>query len=58
MNGKSSEEIESILARAMLDMLSTRDDAGPMTVQVLIKGKPDNKKPKEAKEAVLAFVTR
>ncbi|KAF8843039.1 hypothetical protein BDN67DRAFT_255390 [Paxillus ammoniavirescens] len=58
VTGKSSEEVGLMIASEILDMLLARDDAGPMTIQVLIKGKPTTKKSKDAKEAVLAFVTR
>ncbi|KIK98478.1 hypothetical protein PAXRUDRAFT_801611 [Paxillus rubicundulus Ve08.2h10] len=58
VSGKSSEQIDSKLASAILDMLLERDDAGPMTIQVLIKGKPANKRSKDAKAAVLAFVSQ
>jgi DNA repair exonuclease SbcCD ATPase subunit len=56
---KSVAEIQFAITNAVLEVLLTRDDAGPMTIQAVInKQKPLRNKAKEVKDVVMGFAKR
>jgi hypothetical protein len=60
LTGKSVAEVQFAITSAVMNMLLTRDDAGPMTIQAMInRQKPlKAKQSKDAKDAVIAFAKR
>ncbi|KAG9316749.1 hypothetical protein JVU11DRAFT_2810 [Chiua virens] len=57
LEDKTATKAGIALTSAILDLLLTRDDAGPMTIQAVIRQKP-KAKAKEVKDAVIAFAKR
>jgi hypothetical protein len=54
--GKAPVEAQSTVVAAMINMLSERDDAGPMAIQVVVaRGQAPKKAAKETKNAIVTF---